>query len=203
LGRDLGRDEKSMLRIGDIIFSNDILEKRFKCDLPVCHGSCCRYGDSGAPLTEDEAIILDEIWPEVKPYLRPEGINTIEKEGRSVTDFENDLVTPLIGNEECAYTILKDNIFMCGIEKAWNDGKISFQKPVSCHLFPARIKKFSGFTAINYQELTICRPALQCGSKEGLFVYEFLKSSLSRFLGEGIYSDLCKAAEDLRHSRGR
>ena len=192
-----------MLRIGDIIFSNDILEKRFKCDLPVCLGNCCRYGDSGAPLTKDEAVTLDEIWPEVKPYLRHEGIIAIEKEGTSVTDFENDLVTPLIGNEECAYTTLNGNIYMCGIEKAWNEGKISFQKPLSCHLFPARIKKYPGFTAVNYQELSICRSALRCGSDEGVFVYEFLKSSLSRFLGEDIYKDLCKAAEDNRHSRER
>ena len=80
---------------------------------------CCRYGDSGAPLSDEEVQILDEIWPVVRPYLRPEGIEVIEKKGTSVTDFENDKVTPLINNEECAYTIIKDNIFMCGIEKAW------------------------------------------------------------------------------------
>jgi hypothetical protein len=189
-----------MLRIGDIIFSNDILEKKFKCDLSGCLGSCCRYGDSGAPLTEAEAVILDEIWPDVKPYLRAEGVKAIEKNGTSITDFENDLVTPLIGDEECAYTILKGNIYMCGIEKAWNEGKISFQKPVSCHLFPARIKKFAGVTGVNYQELSICHPALRCGSSEGVFVYEFLKSSLTRVFGEEVYSDICRAAEDLRQT---
>ena len=97
-----------MLRIDDTIFSFDILEKKFRCNLPACHGNCCRYGDSGAPLSDDEVKILDEIWPDVKPYLRPEGIESIEEKGRSVKDFENDWVTPLIGNEECAYTILKD-----------------------------------------------------------------------------------------------
>ena len=95
-----------MLRIDDTIFSFDILEKKFRCNLAACHGNCCRYGDSGAPLSEDEVKILDEIWPVVRPYLRPEGIETIEKKGRSVKDFENDWVTPLIGNDECAYTIM-------------------------------------------------------------------------------------------------
>ena len=108
-----------MLRIEDTIFSFDILEKKFRCNLPACLGNCCRYGDSGAPLSTAEAHILDDILEEVKPYLRPEGIAAIEEKGRSVTDFENDKVTPLIGNEECAYTILKDNIYMCGIEQAW------------------------------------------------------------------------------------
>jgi len=119
-----------MLRIDDTIFSFDILEKKFRCNLPACLGNCCRYGDSGAPLSAAEVHVLDDIWPEVKPYLRPEGIASIEEKGSSITDFENEQVTPLIGNEECAYTILKDNIYMCGIEKAWSEGKISSQKTI-------------------------------------------------------------------------
>jgi hypothetical protein len=192
-----------MLRIGDTIFSLDILEKKFKCDLPHCFGNCCRYGDSGAPLLKEEVVILDKIWFDVKPYLRPEGIEIIENEGTSTLDFENDRVTPLIGNEECAYALLKDNIFMCAIEKAWADGKISFQKPVSCHLFPARIKQFSGFRAVNYQELSICHPAVECGHSEGVYVYEFLKAPLIRVLGEEIYNDLCIAAAELRKNQIR
>ena len=187
-----------MLRIGDTIFSLDILEKRFRCDLPECLGNCCRYGDSGAPLTGEEVVILEKIWPEVKPYLRSEGISVIEEEGTSVKDFENDTVTPLIGNEECAYSILAGNIFMCGIEKTWSEGKITFQKPVSCHLFPARIKQYKDFQAVNYQELSICHSALRCGQTQGVYVYEFLKAPLIRALGEETYNELCIAAEELR-----
>ncbi|MCX6256044.1 MAG: DUF3109 family protein [Bacteroidia bacterium] len=187
-----------MLRINDTIFSFDILEKKFRCNLPACVGNCCRYGDSGAPLTTDEVQILDEIWSEVKAYLRLEGVITIEEKGRSVTDSENDRVTPLIGNEECAYTILKDNIFMCGIEQAWTDGKISFRKPLSCHLFPVRIKYYSDFRAVNYEELAICSPARITGAEEGIYVYEFLKEPLIRALGEELYNDLCIAAVELR-----
>ena len=148
-----------MLRINNTIFSLDILEKKFKCDLTQCMGNCCRYGDSGAPLSVEETLILDEIWEEVKPFLRPEGVAAIEGKGKSVKDFENENVTPLIGNEECAYTILNDNIFMCGIEQAWFAGKISFRKPLSCHLFPVRIKCYPDFKAVNYEELAICSPA--------------------------------------------
>ena len=189
-----------MLRINDTIFSFDILEKKFRCNLSACKGNCCRYGDSGAPLSTAEAHILDDIWPEVKPCLRPEGVAAIEEKGRSVTDFENDKVTPLIGNEECAYTILKDNIFMCGIEQAWSDGKISFRKPLSCHLFPVRIKYYSDFKAVNYEELAICSPARKTGADEGIYVYEFLKEPLIRALGEELYKDLCIAAIELRRN---
>jgi hypothetical protein len=187
-----------MLRIDDTIFSFDILEKKFRCNLPLCLGNCCRYGDSGAPLSADEAHILEDIWIDVKPYLRPEGIAAIEEKGRSVTDFENDRVTPLIRNEECAYTILKNNIFMCGIEQAWSDGKVTFRKPLSCHLFPIRIKYYSDFRAVNYEELAICSPARKTGSEEGIYVYEFLKEALIRAIGEELYKDLCIAAIELR-----
>ena len=187
-----------MLRIDNTIFSFDILEKKFQCNLPACLGNCCRYGDSGAPLTTDEAHVLEEIWTVVKPYLRPKGVAAIEEKGKSITDFENERVTPLIGNEECAYTILKDNMFRCGIEQAWSDGNISFRKPLSCHLFPVRIKYYSDFTAVNYEELAICLPARKAGTEKGLYVYEFLKEPLIRALGEDLYEELCIAAAEIR-----
>jgi hypothetical protein len=190
-----------MLRIEDTIFSFDILEKKFICDLPQCLGNCCRYGDSGAPLSSNEAHILNGIWENVKPYLRSAGVAAIEEKGTSVTDFENENVTPLIGNEECAYTIRKDNILMCGIEQAWTEGKISFRKPLSCHLFPIRIKYYSDFRAVNYQELAICSPARKKGNVEEVYVYEFLKEPLIRALGDELYNDLCIAAAELRRNK--
>jgi len=190
-----------MLRIDDTIFSFDILEKKFRCDLPVCLGNCCRYGDSGAPLSVEETLILDDIWNEVKPYLRPEGVSAIEEKGRSVRDFENDRVTPLIGNEECAYTNLNGNVFVCAIEQAWSDGKIKFRKPLSCHLFPVRIKYYSDFRAVNYEELAICSPARKRGQNDGIYVYEFLKESLISALGEEMYKELCIAADELRKNK--
>lgn len=187
-----------MIRIGNTIFSLDILEKKFRCDLPKCLGNCCRYGDSGAPLSDDETKILEEIWPVVRSYLRREGIEAIEKQGTSVTDRENDWVTPLINNEECAYTLLNGSVYMCGIEKAWSENMISFQKPLSCHLFPVRMKKFSGFTAVNYEAIEICSAAHALGTVEGMNVYEFLKTPLIRALGEDTYNELCIAARELR-----
>jgi hypothetical protein len=190
-----------MLRIDNTIFSFDILEKKFRCNLPVCLGNCCRYGDSGAPLSADEAYILEDIYDKVLPYLRPEGIAAIDEKGTSVTDFENEQVTPLIGNEECAYTNKEGDIFLCAIEQAWSDGKILFRKPVSCHLFPIRIKSFSDFRAVNYEELAICSPARTSGEKEGIYVYEFLKEPLIRALGEELYNELCIAAIELRKNK--
>jgi hypothetical protein len=187
-----------MLRIDDNIISLNILEKKFKCNPGQCLGNCCRYGDSGAPLTSEEVTILREIQPAVLQYLRAAGKSAIAEKGASVIDFEGDNVTPLIGNEECAYAILEGNIFMCGIERTWSEGKISFRKPLSCHLFPVRIKKYSDFIAVNYEEWSICLAAREMGRTEGVFVYEFLKEPLIRALGEDVYDQIYVAAEEFR-----
>jgi hypothetical protein len=187
-----------MLRIEDNIISLNILDKKFCCDLPQCLGNCCRYGDSGAPLSPDEVKILKNIYADVSPYLRESGKSAIAEKGTSIVDFEGEAVTPLVGNEECAYSILEGNIFMCGIERAWADGKIEFRKPLSCHLFPVRTKKYSNFTAVNYEEWAICLAAREKGMSEGKFVYEFLKEPLIRALGDEVYFQICIAAEEFR-----
>ena len=183
-----------MLQIDDAIVSLALIERKFACDLSACKGSCCRYGDTGAPLTAEEAATLDRIWQELKPYIRPEGIGIIEKDGTSMKDIEGELVTPLINNEECAYAILEDGIYKCGIEKAWSENKISFRKPLSCHLFPVRIKQYSGFKAVNYEELQLCASACNAGRQDGIFLFEFLKEPLIRAFGITVYNELCIAA---------
>ncbi|MBM3419782.1 MAG: DUF3109 family protein [Bacteroidetes bacterium] len=179
-----------MVRIGDTIVSLDIIGERFRCDLSVCRGNCCRYGDAGAPLTPGESKILVSLFPILKSYLRPEGIDTIEQQGTSTTDFQGELVTPLINGEECAYTIVKDGIYMCGIEKAWHDGAIGFLKPLSCHLFPVRIKQFDDFTAVNYEKWSICQGGRESGRLNDLRVYRFLKQPLIRAFGGDWYNEL-------------
>ena len=188
-----------MLRIGDYIFSLDLLQKKFACDLHACLGNCCRYGDAGAPLQENEVDILENIIDKVSPYLRDEGRIAISEQGTSVMDIDGEMVTPLINGQECAYTILEGNILKCAIEKAWSEGKTDFRKPLSCHLFPVRIKKYESFTAVNVEEWPVCFPGREKGRKEGIYVYEFLKDALKRAFGEDIYRQICFAAESIKN----
>ena len=186
-----------MLQIDDTIISGDIFEKKFKCDLEKCKGRCCVYGDSGAPLEEEEAEILNEIYPIIEPYMRPEGIQAIQEIGTSMIDKDGDLVTPLIQGKECAYTQAKNGIYLCAIEAAFFDKKIRFRKPISCHLFPVRTKKFKDFTAVNYEKWNICKDAWELGSKENLPVFIFLKESLIRKFGKSWFKKLSIAAKEL------
>lgn len=185
-----------MLQIGDTLVSLDLIEKHFVCNLVRCKGACCVHGDSGAPLDEDELQMLEDAYPEVKPYLRTESIQAIEKDGLWKVDSDGDKVTTLVDNKECAFVVFEKGVAACGIEKAYLDGKIKFRKPVSCHLYPVRLTKYSSYVAVNYHDWEICKPALTNGSKHGVPLFVFLKEPLIRKFGEEWYQELELSARE-------
>ena len=191
-----------MLAIQSTLVSEEIIEKHFVCDLNACKGACCVKGDYGAPLEDDELKQLEKTWPKVKPYLTESGVKAIEKQGKYVLYEGKEWVTPLVSGKECAYTIFDKGVAKCGIEKAYFDGKITFRKPVSCHLYPIRINKMkNAVEAINYDRWSICKPACKLGDSLKVPIYKFLKDSLTRKFGEEWYKELEVAAEELtRHS---
>lgn len=191
-----------MIKVDDKIISFDVFEKQFVCDLSACKGACCVEGDAGAPLTDKELDVLPYIFNDVKPYMRTEGAKEIEKQGFFVVDADGDNTTPLVNNKECAFVVFDENeMAKCTIEQAYNDGKIDFKKPISCHLFPIRIKEYRDFDAINYEAINICKPACDCGEQFQIPVYSFLKEPLIRLYGEEWYSKLTEAAKLLKQHR--
>ena len=180
-----------MIIIDDTLISDEIYTEFFVCDLPACHGGCCVHGDAGAPLNKEETRLLKDIFAQVRSYMRPEGIEAVEQNGAFVEDFEGEYTTPLVNRQECAYVFFdKDNIAKCAIEKAFEDGKTDFKKPVSCHLYPIRITRYSNYEAVNYHRWQICDPARKFGKKLNVRVYEFLKEPLIRKYGEDWYNQL-------------
>ncbi len=189
-----------MIQVEDKIISLDIFEKYFVCDLNACKGACCIEGDAGAPLLKNEEKTLNEIYEKVTPYMREEGIAEVKNKGVTVYDADGDLTTTLINNRECVFVTYENEIAKCTIEKAYLDGKIDFIKPLSCHLFPIRIKQYRNFDAINYEEIKICKPACECGSKLEIPIYTFLKSPLIRKYGEDWYKKLLNVVKLLKNN---
>lgn len=188
-----------MIQIDDTIISTDILKKEFVCNLQKCKGICCVEGDSGAPLDEEELPILDEIFPKIKSFLRPEGVDAIEKQGTYVKDDDGDWVTPLVNGAECAYVIFDDKgITKCGIEKAHEAGVVDFQKPISCHLYPIRVNKYNAFTAVNYHKWDICSDACSLGKELNVTVAEFLRKPLIKRFGQEWFDQLMIAKEEVK-----
>lgn len=185
-----------MFQIGKTIVSEEIIDKDFVCNLSACKGACCIDGDAGAPLEKEETKILEDIYPKVKPFLRQEGIDVIEKEGTWITNDFGELETPLINNADCAYVIFDENkTALCAIEEAYNQGVIDWKKPVSCHLYPIRVRDYTEFSAVNYDKWEICDDACSLGKELQVPVYKFVKQALVRKFGEDWYAELEKVAE--------
>lgn len=185
-----------MIVIDRAIISDDIASEFFVCNLAKCKGACCVEGDSGAPLEADETIVLEQIYESVAPFLTEKGRQSIAKQGSWVIDSDGDLGTPTIDGKECAYAIYdKAGVLKCGIEQAYLAGQISFQKPISCHLYPIRIEEFEHYQALNYNRWDICKPACSLGAALGVPVYKFLKVPLIRKFGGPWYQALCTAIE--------
>ncbi|WP_436416625.1 DUF3109 family protein, partial [Petrimonas sp.] len=184
-----------MIQIRDTILSDDIFDEHFICDLHKCKGACCVEGDSGAPLEQEEFEQIKSILPEIWDDLSPQAQQLIEAQGIAYTDYDGELVTSIINGRECVFTYFdEDGTCKCSIEKAYREGRISVQKPISCHLYPIRLQKLSEFTAVNYNRWSICKPAVKLGKREGVKIYEFLREPLIRKFGEEWYNEVCEAA---------
>src|SRR5882757_3651013 len=183
-----------MIKVGEVLVSDDIKEVEFVCHLEKCKGACCVEGDLGAPLELDELPIMKEIVEQVKPYLTAEGVKAIEDQGAYILDEDGDYSTPTIGGRECAYSHYDEHgVLKCGIEQAYLDKKVAFRKPISCHLYPIRITKKKDFEAVNYHKWSICSAACSYGKSLQVPLYKFLKEPLIRKYGQGWYDDLVHA----------
>lgn len=193
-----------MLQIGkDTIVSLDLVERFFHCDLDDCLGECCIEGDAGAPLLQDEATKLQQLLPKILPYLSEKAAKVAVEEGVSYIDEEGDLVTQLVDGANCIFTTIEaDGKCLCALEKAKRAGETDFFKPISCSLYPVRLKNYDTFTAVNYHRWKICKGAEVMGRAKGIRAYEFLKEPLIRKFGKEWYDELdLTAKEYLRQNK--
>ncbi|MDR2913647.1 MAG: DUF3109 family protein [Tannerella sp.] len=188
-----------MIQLEDTIISLDLIEKFFICDLKQCKGECCIEGDAGAPLEKEEFEILRKILPAIWEDLSPEAQAVINKQGVGYIDAENDIVTSIVNGKNCVFTYHDANgICKCAIEKAYNEGRIKFMKPISCHLYPVRVVRYRNYQAVNYHRWKICRAAEILGEQKGLPVYQFLREPLIRKFGEEWYNALDTCAKEYK-----
>ena len=192
-----------MIAIDNVLVSDDVIEAKFVCDLHKCKGGCCEDGDAGAPLEKKEMQIIEENFKQIAPYLSSEGSDVIKNKGKFLYDKEFGWVTPTINNAICAYGFRdKQGIIKCGIEAAYNDGKLNWKKPISCHLFPIKTTRTKDYTMLNYEPREVlCNPGCVLGKKVKMPVYQFLKESLIRKFGEAFYNTLHQIALDYFEAR--
>lgn len=197
-----------IVQIDNVLVSSDILTENFCCDLTKCKGECCIEGDAGAPITLDELEQIEEHLDAVRHDMSVPAQLVVEAQGVAYTDKEGDLVTSIVNGKDCVFTCYRDieindetveNCCLCAYEKAYREGKIGWQKPMSCALYPIREDTLSnGLTALAYHRWHVCKDAVKKGNELQMPLYKFLKGPLIRRFGEEWYEGLCEAGEQLK-----
>ncbi|MBN1302697.1 MAG: DUF3109 family protein [Melioribacteraceae bacterium] len=171
------------------IVSNDIFTTKFTCDLEACKGACCTMqSEYGAPILSKEISAIENILNIIFGYLPEKSVKTIIETG-FWEEKSDTLMLKSINKRECVFVYYDNDIAKCAIEKAYNDGKVDFRKPISCHLFPIRINDFGG-PVLKFEEYSECLPALKKGEETNISVFEFCREALERAYGKEFYQKL-------------
>lgn len=191
-----------MFQLGNTLVSETLFEQAFTCDISACKGACCVEGEAGAPLESEEIEQLKAHWHQVKPYLTKDGISALESQGVATQNAFKEWETPLIDGKACAYINYdQKGIAQCGIEQAHRHGDTKLQKPISCHLYPVRVKKYSAFVAVNYHEWSICSAGCDLGAALKRPLYQFVETALVRKFGKAWYDALHTAAQEFANQQ--
>ena len=191
-----------LIEVGSHLVSTQLFERKFVCDLNACKGACCVEGNSGAPLQLEEIDLIEDNLEQIESFMREEGKRAVRESGVFYMDEDNEPVTTLVNGAECAFVYFdKNGITKCAIESAYRAGKIDFNKPQSCHLYPVRVKKLHDKQVLTYEEWDICAPACACGDKLDVPVYKFLQEPIKRVYSEKFANELALVAEQWIRSR--
>jgi len=191
-----------IIEIDDKLVSQDIFDKHFVCNLSACKGACCVEGDDGAPLTMEEVDLIENHLDDIKPYMTQKGIDVVDEKGVFYMDRINEPVTSLVNGKDCVFVTIDDQgITKCGIEQAYREDKIPFNKPISCHLYPIRVTKYAKFESLNYDRWPICKPACSLGESLQVPIYKFLKEPLIRKYGKEFYEELEKVSDEIKNQQ--
>lgn len=142
----------------------------------------------GAPILKNEIKEIEDNLESVLNYLPEHSRDAISRYGIWESKKEQ-LLLKSIDNKDCIFVYRENGIAYCGIEKAYSEGKSTFRKPLSCHLFPIRINDFGG-DILHYEKYEECKSAVQHGENLSLTVAEFCEDALVRAYSKEWYDKL-------------
>ncbi len=189
-----------MFRVDDVILSEDIATSKFACNITLCKGACCVVGDAGAPVSKDEIPILRKAYRKLKDRLAPKAVEIVEKEGVIKGDSESGHEINCVDNQECIFVQKdKNGVATCAIQNAYYNGEFNWEKPISCHLYPVRLKKISGLEFANFEYIPdLCSDGCDNGEKTGTYLSEFLETALTRRYGNKWFDEFTESCNEIR-----
>jgi len=169
----------NFISVNDVLLRKEIVETNFACNLTKCKGACCTLeSEFGAPLLKEEVKAIQKVLPMVKGIVSEEHWAEIEKHG-FYEEKEGELLTRSVNSKACVLVYFEDDVAKCSLEKLFNEGRSTFLKPISCHLFPIRVSEFGG-EVLRFEKFSECAPALEKGTDENITAFEFCRESLER-----------------------
>ncbi|MEO1022716.1 MAG: DUF3109 family protein [Bacteroidota bacterium] len=189
-----------MFNIQNTVLADDIATAKFACDIPRCKGACCVVGDAGAPVSKSEIPILHKAYRTLASDLRPEAIEVADREGVVIGSEKAGYELATVDNQECVFVQYDENeIAYCTIQKAYFEGRFNWEKPLSCHLFPVRLKRIADFDYANFEYVpALCSAACEKGEQEGVYLAEFLEKPLVRRYGQEWYDEFLACCIHIR-----
>lgn len=195
-----------MFAVGPVLVSDALLDAPFACNLGACHGACCVVGDRGAPLEPEEREVLEDALPVVEDRLRPEAREVIAEEGVWKEHADGTFSTTMVDGKECVFVQYEGPVATCALQRAHNEGRLGFEKPISCHLFPIRVERFGedddAVEVLNVERIPLCNPAVPHGHRTGTQLAEFLRRPLTRVYGEAWFAEFETALAQRRDDIG-
>lgn len=183
-----------MFIIGEAVIEDFVASEAFACDLEVCKGACCTVeGGRGAPLDDMEIGQVKLSFPQVREYLREISLKVIEEVG-IVEGVPGDYATPCVDHRECVYVYFDGGIARCAFERAYFEGRTRWRKPLSCHLFPLRIRHF-GQEFVRYEKIEECEGGRARGRAQQIKLRDFIKDALVRKYGIRWYEAFLRECE--------
>lgn len=189
-----------MFKVQNTILSDDIATAKFACDIPKCKGACCVVGDAGAPVSKEEIPVLHKAYKLLKNELRPESVAIAEREGVVIGSSTKGYEIATVNKQECIFVQYDENkVAHCAIQKAFFEGRISWEKPISCHLFPVRLKHIAGFDYANFEYVPkLCAVACEKAEREDIHLAEFLEKPLVRRYGKAWFREFIESCKQIR-----
>jgi hypothetical protein len=177
-----------MVEIQQIILDDTIPRVKFACNVSACKGACCTLaGGTGAPLLDDELAQIERAFPVIQHLLPKEHLKTIAQFGL-YEGTPGTYTTMCIDHHACVFVLYENGIARCSFEKAFEEGALNWKKPISCHLFPIRVRR--GVPEhLRYERIAECSPAIDRGENENIYLSAFLKEPLIRSFGLAWYKE--------------
>ncbi|WP_167599196.1 DUF3109 family protein [Chlorobaculum sp. 24CR] len=186
----------SVLSIGEVLVDRAVLEARFCCNLDLCHGACCVEGELGAPIDEPEANYLEASVEPLRPMLPERNLRYIRRHDCTEI-YQGNLYTKTIEGQECVFVYHENGKALCAVETAWRNGQLPGTKPLSCRLFPIRVRKKFGLDYLVYEQHAMCRDARRQGAERNVMLIDYVKAPLVEKYGDEWYMSLKEFAASI------